>query len=472
MRPVFSRPLLSRLSAMLAARTGLHFPQERWGDLEKGIAAAAPKFGMPDAPSCARWLLDAAPTRNQIEILASHLTVGENYFFRDERCFEILEQHVLPERLQARGNATRRLRIWSAGCCTGEEAYSIAMLLDRLIPPGAESGATILATDINPAFLRKAAQGVYGEWSFRATPAWLRERYFDPAKNARFEIKRSVRQRVTFSSLNLADDIYPSLTNDTSAMDVIFCRNVLMYFTAAQAKKVVEKLRRALVEGGWLIVSPAETSTRLFSRFAAVEFAGAVLYHKLAHTPLQAAALPPQTPAADAASAIGWLAAPPSPDRAEPRSDQAAACEESAGAAPLRTALVCANQGKLAEAAQWCEQAIAADKLDPASQYLLATIRLEQGQSDAAAQSLLRTLYLDPGFVLAHFALGGVCLSQSRHREAQRHFDNALTLLHAHPYDEPLPASEGLTAGRLAEIIGSLRSSLPGTTTEAQEEQA
>lgn len=470
MRPVFSRPLLSRLSTMLAARTGLHFPKERWGDLEKGIAAAAPVFGMPDAPSCARWLLEGPLTRNQIEVLAAHLTVGETYFFRDERCFEILEQHVLPERLQAR--ATRPLRIWSAGCCTGEEAYSIAMLLDRLNPHGAECGATILATDINPAFLRKAAQGIYGEWSFRATPAWLRERYFDPAKNSRFEIKQPLRHRVTFSYLNLADDIYPSLTNNTNAMDVIFCRNVLMYFTVAQAKKVVENLRCSLVEGGWLIVSPAETSTRLFSRFAAVEFAGAVLYRKLAHTPLLAAAPPPQPLVAGVAPAIAWHAAPPGPDRAEPPSGEAAAYEESAGAAPLRMARVCADQGKLAEAAQWCEQAIAADKLDPASQYLLATVRLEQGQSDAAVEALLRTLYLAPDFVLAHFALGSVCLSQSRHREAQRHFDNALTLLQVHPHDEPLPASDGLTAGRLAEIIGSLCASLPRTTTETRQERA
>ncbi|MDE2155246.1 MAG: tetratricopeptide repeat protein [Xanthomonadaceae bacterium] len=471
-QPVFPRPLLSRLSAMLAVRTGLHFPEERWGDLEKGIAAAAPVFGMPDAPSCARWLLDTSLTRDQIGVLASHLIVGETYFFRDERCFEILEQHVLPERLQARADVPRPLRVWSAGCCTGEEPYSIAMLVDRLLPHGVQCGATILATDINPAFLRKAAQGVYGEWSFRTTPAWLRERYFAPAKNSRFEIRQPIRQRVRFSCLNLADDSYPSPANDTDAMDVIFCRNVLMYLTAAQAKKVVEKLRRALVDGGWLIVGPAETSISLFARFAPVEFAGAVFYRKIARTPLPAAALPPQPPAADAAPAIARRMAPPDPDRAQAQAGEAAACGKIAGEALLRMARACANRGKLAEAAQWCEKAVAADRLDPASQYLLATIRLEQGQSDAAVQSLLRTLYLDPDFVLAHFALGSVCLSQSRHREAQRHFDNALTLLRAHPYDEPLPESERLTAGRLAQIIGSLRASLPRTATGAQQEQA
>jgi chemotaxis protein methyltransferase CheR len=98
--------------------------------------------------------------------------------------------------------------------------------------------------------------------------------------------------------------------------------------------------------------------------------------------------------------------------------------EMNAGEAPSRTARACANQGKLAEAAAWCEKAIAADKLNPAPQYLLATIRQELGQSDAAMRSLMRALYLDPDFVLAHFALANLCLAQGLRRKAERHFDN------------------------------------------------
>ena len=247
-----------------------------------GVAAAASAFDMPDAEACAHWLLSAPLTHNQIEILASHLTVGETYFFREKRSFEVIEERVFPELLRARERTERRLRIWSAGCCTGEEPYSIAMLLDRLIPRPEEWNVTILATDINPEFLRKAAEGVYGEWSFRDTPAWLRERYFQRKRAGCFEIDERLRRRVTFSFLNLADDVYPSLTNNTNAMDVIFCRNVLMYFTAARARKVIENLYRSLVDGGWLIVSPTETSTSLFSGFTAVEFPGVVLYRKLA----------------------------------------------------------------------------------------------------------------------------------------------------------------------------------------------
>ncbi|MGH8705397.1 MAG: CheR family methyltransferase, partial [Burkholderiales bacterium] len=266
------------MSEFLSACIGLHFPQERWRDLERGLAASARDFDLPDAETCARWLLSEPLTRKQIEVLASHLTVGETYFFREKRSIEILEQHVLPELLRSRRGAEQRLRIWSAGCCTGEEPYSVAMLLDRLILDPEAWNVTLLATDINPRFLRKAAQGVYGEWSFRDTPGWVRERYFKTRRDGRCELHPHVRKKVTFSYLNLADDVYPSLLNNTNAMDVILCRNVLRYFAAERARQVVGNLFRSLVDGGWLIVSPAEASNALFSPFSAVPFPGVVLY--------------------------------------------------------------------------------------------------------------------------------------------------------------------------------------------------
>jgi chemotaxis protein methyltransferase CheR len=472
--------LFPRLSDFLVAQMGLHYPRERWGDLERGIAAAAREFGFSETEACVRWLLSAPLTRNQIEVLAGHLSVGETYFFREKRSFEALEEHILPQLLRARGDAGLRLRIWSAGCCTGEEPYSIAMLLDRLIPDLEKWNITILATDINPRFLRKAAEGIYGEWSFRDTPAWIRERYFKPRKGGRFEIRPDIRKRVTFSHLNLADDGYPSLWSSTNAMDVIFCRNVLMYFAAEQTRMVAQRLHRCLVDGGWLITSPTETSNINFSAFTAVEFPGVVLYRKTAGGVPQAVVIRPPVPVFDEEP---WAfhpqrpGVPPQPavvDAARPASPkdapdglekigsvEAHSREQDEREAPARAARICADQGKLAEAIDWCEQAIAADKLNPAHHYLLAAIRQEQGQCDAAERSFKRTLYLDPDFVLAHFALGNLRLSQGRRREAKRHFGNALALLHVHPQDEILPESEGLTAGRLGEIILSAQESLP-----------
>ncbi len=253
-------------------------------------------------------------------------------------------------------------------------------------------------------------------------------------------------------------------------MDVIFCRNVLMYFTAQRAKNVARNFHRSLAEDGWLIVNPTETSAALFPLFTPVEFPGAVLYRKTKDNAPAYAAIGYQTPALQPdlspAETVQLLA--PAERQPEPPEQAATMApgdtrphgQDDREALSLR-ARTCANQGRLGEAIAWCEQAIAADKMNPARHYLLAAIQQEQGQADAAAQSLNRALYLDSGFVLAHFALGNLRLSQGRHREAERHFTNALAALRAHPHDEILPESEGLTAGRFVEIVTSALASLP-----------
>ncbi|MDR3391847.1 MAG: CheR family methyltransferase [Sulfuriferula sp.] len=467
MRPVLPTELLSRLSEIVAIRTGLYFPPERWSDLERGIAAAASDFNCPDLESCAHWLLSAPLSRHMTEILASCLSIGETYFFREKQNLNILEERILIPLIQSRRQHGQRLRIWSAGCSTGEEAYTIAILLNRLIPDLKAWNITILATDFNPQALRKAAQGVYGEWSFRNAPAGLRERYFNKRSDGRYEIQSYIREMVTFSYLNLADDVYPSLSNNTSAMDVILCRNVLMYFTPQLAKHVAGKFYHSLVTDGWLIVSPTETSNSLFSPLMPVAFPGAVLYRKGANTDSGSYASKYEVvqPSEPAETVIPVL-----PDVQQQSADaEISAVRDELRQSPQPAASEslsdlahhCANQGRLDEALAWCEKAIAVDRLNPSLHYLGAAILLEQGRHDLAGQWLMRTLYLDPDFVLAHFSLGNLHQSQGRYRQAQRHFKNVLTLLHHHQQNEILQEADGLTAGRLAEIVTSMLDSLP-----------
>lgn len=472
MQSVLSDSLLSRLSSLLAVSAGLHFPESRWDDLERGLNAAAWDSGMTDVCSYASRLLSAALTRTQIERLASHLTVGETYFFRDETSFAALEEHILPELLHARQGGDRRLRIWSAGCSTGEEAYSIAILLDRLIPDQRGWHITILGTDINPLVLRKAAKGVYGEWSFRGGPGWVREKYFREMQAGRFEILPHIRGRVTFSYLNLADDVYPSLTNNTKAMDVILCRNVLMYFTEPQARQVAEKLGHALIDGGWLMVSATETSQTLVPRLKAVELHGRTFYRRIRSADFLVCtdeeAIPVSCTSAESVDLQDQNLSVPEPMTPAPATHVQLQVTESDDvnrraddpAVMSRTARDYADRGRLDDAVAWCERAVAADKLNPQYHYLLGTIEQERGRHDAAARSLVRALYLDPDFVPAHFTLGNLRLSQDQQRDAERHFDIALALLRAQPRDEVLPESDGLTAGRLVEIIESVRANL------------
>jgi chemotaxis protein methyltransferase CheR len=491
--------LLPRLSELLARQMGLHFPPERWVDLMRGITAAASDFHFPDADACMQWLLSAPLTRSQIETLASHLTIGETYFFREREAFDALRERIFPALIEARRQSGKHLRIWSAGCSTGEEAYSIAILVQRLIPDYKAWNITILGTDLNSHALRKAEAGIYSDWSFRNPPSWLRAEYFRPAGDGRYEIIPQIREMVTFSYLNLVEDAYPSLSTNTNAMDFIFCRNVLMYFKPQLATMIVSKHYQALVDDGWLIVNPSETSPSMFGQFAVADFPGVILYRKtmdrtapemaLNEKTAKSKTIPGQGRLLSRLDVVGAAVAPllkmksHSPTASIKAHAKSSALQSPAhqnalslylhghyeAAKEATTRLLAshphdanemslmvrihANLGELSEALQWSERAIAAERMNPVGHYLRAAILQEQGLADEAVQSLKRTLYLDQDFVLAHFALGNLCRQQGKPQEAEKHFANALLLLNVCPQDTVLPESDGLTAGRLMEII-------------------
>jgi chemotaxis protein methyltransferase CheR len=472
---------LSQLSEFVAATMGLHFPRKRWRDLEGRTNSAAKEFGFSDANTFIQWLVTSSLTREQIEMLASHLTIAETYFWREPQVFESLCEYILPELIRSRQKGDRRLRIWSAGCATGEEPYSIAVALHRVLPGAEDWHITILATDINPRILRRAAAGVYGPWSFRNEPPWLKAGFFNCREDGKLEILPGIRKMVTFAYLNLAEDIYPSPLNNTNAMDLIFCRNVLMYLTPERARLVSQNLYHSLVEGGWLMVGASELSQLLFSQFAPVHFPGAIVYRKDRResrppAPFHLEAIAPQKapvqPAVKSAVKVEPAAPPPelaqAAESASPQQKVDAEAvelyeegryaevieklEESPRAMAL-AARALANQGQLSQALAACEKAIAADKLDPGLRYLYATILQESSREGEAMAALKRALYLDPEFVLAHFALGNLALRQGNARTARKHFENVLALLSARQPDDVLPESEGLTAGRFREII-------------------
>lgn len=493
---------LYQLSEFIASRMGLHFPESRWADLERGIGSASREFDFTDTGDFIKWLMSSKLTKSHIEILASHLTVGETYFFREKEVFNVLEGHILPEIIRSRQGNERRLRIWSAGSSTGEEAYSVAILLHKMIADLKDWNITILATDINPRFLKMASEGLYTEWSFRGTPQWVKEGYFKKSGDNRYKIRSFIKKMVVFEYHNLAEDVFPSLLNNTNAMDVIFCRNVLMYFSAGQARKVIQDFYKSLIEGGWLLVSPAEASSYLSSHFVTVNFPGAILYRKdskkhqtvedfhnvsiTPHLPYIEVKAPPPKPHGQVSVINTDTARPQSapgvdveePGKKGPQPDlymealsmfeqgrYSEAADKLGGlllhgkAEPKVTALlarVYANQGRLDEALNWCEKAIAAERLNPAYHYLLATIMQEQGRIEEAVKSLKSALYLDNSFALAYFALGNLMLRQGDARTSRKYFKNASDLLSAYGPEELLPESEGITTGRLKDIIVSM----------------
>lgn len=443
--PAENPALLQAFSARIASDVGLSYPVERWPELTAACDALARDNGLAGAAACMQHWLARPPQRPLIDGLMARLAVGETYFFREPASFEALEQQILPL-LIAQRRTGRRLRLWSAGCATGEEAFTLAIVLQRLLPDLAGWDIGILGTDIHPGFLASATQGIYRDWSFRGVPAAVRRRHFDALGQGRYRIGAELRRLVRFTHLNLADDAGFALL---PPMDLVLCRHVLMYFDAAQARLAVERLHRTLVDGGWLLVSSAEVGSRPYEGFDAVPFEGMVAYRKAAARPLAGA--PPPSAAHTPASAL--------PRAPQGRTDPALAANgtstEAQAPALAAQARAHADRGDLPEALRCCEAALALDPCHAGLHYLQALIHEEHGQPDAAMSALRRVIYLDPGFVLARVALGRLCDRQGRAERAERHFSQALRLLERQPAAAPLPGTDDVSAGHLSETLAA-----------------
>jgi chemotaxis protein methyltransferase CheR len=263
------------LFARFVERTlGLSFSDERLPELARKVAALSKEAGYPDPGQYMVKLMSAPLSRQQLDTLASTLTIGETYFLRDPKSYRILENHILPELVAARRGKDQSLRIWSAGCSSGEEPYSLAILLSRVIPDLAKWNVTLLASDVNPLALERGRLGVYGKWSFRNAPPWLMG-YFSKTEDGRFEILPRIRGMVRFSNINLAEEAVGLESYGANEMDIIFCRNVMLYFNAAQIEKTMTKFHAALKESGWLFVGPAEVDQEKYQGFSCRHFDGA-----------------------------------------------------------------------------------------------------------------------------------------------------------------------------------------------------
>lgn len=485
--------VLAGLSTTVTAKLGLSFPPERWNDLARALQPAAEEAGFATLEAYAAWLTQAKLTPSQLEALAARLTIGETYFFREPQAFEALSDRVLPELAATRSPAAGPLRIWSAGCCTGEEPYSLVIFLDRLGAPWRD-GIRILATDINPHFLRKARAGVYRSWSFRGAPEWLQRDYFAACEGDCFELRPDIRRRVEFEPLNLALDAFPSLHNRTNGLDLIFCRNVLMYFSPAQVERVLAGFQRALVDGGHLVVGVCESALLAGMGFEARAFPGVTVYRKgrprptvRAETPPVAAPQPlgndvplpdpgrpfepiaiaparvPEPPADAAGSRARVLAEAEAAYRDGQYADAARRLESFLAAAPFDVdaatllARAEANQGNLAAARRWIERALQADKLRAPLHYLRAGVLQELGQPELAAEALEKALYLEPDFAVAHLALADLAERAGRGEKARRHLAHALHALRRLAPGDVVPESDGLTAGRLVAMVEAMQ---------------
>jgi len=494
-----------RFRDMILARTGMLFDARRRAALARGILDARERDDSADTDEYYRRLQQARTDGELWDDLVCAITVGETYFFRNKSHMDALRRHILPD-LIARHREARRLRIWSAGCASGEEPYSVAVLLHQLLPGIADWNVLILATDIDRQALRRARAARYGEWSFRQADPLLREAYFTQRSDG-WELRPQIRETVTFAYLNLVEDAYPSLATNTNAMDLILCRNVAIYLPEAVVRQNAARFYRCLAPDGWFIAGASEANAEIYARFATTNLDNAIVYRKAASSsPLPASdwraigpepgpaprvapeappaavpAMPAAAPAAQIAEQSRDVAAEPTPaapqtaaaqsGRENPRNlyhealalmaqgayreavvrlhDCALRDPDSASACYHQMARAHANEGRLEEARSWALKASEGDPLFAEAHYVLSLIHQELGAVDEAVAALRKALCLAPDLILAHVGLADLYRRLGSAERAARHRAHAVRLAARMAPDEVVPHSEGLTAGQL-----------------------
>ena len=302
-------PQVERLRGLVARHLGLRFDDDKLGwlgqVLQRRVEAAAldaeAYLARLDAPAGA----DLQDLRRELALLAQDLTVVETYFFRNREQFLALQEHAVPQRLAA-WPGRRSLRILSAGCASGEEPYSIAMALQALRDELALD-LSIQAVDLNAQMIQKARSARYTAWSLRDTPPALQQRWFRP-QGQDLVLDASVRAAVSFEEHNLSRE--DNALWQPGIYDVVFCRNVLMYFTPTTAVAVMARITRSLAPGGYLFLGHAETLRGLSQDYELCHSHGTFYYQRKPEPPVAGVAWPVHraaSPAADPVSAGSWF---------------------------------------------------------------------------------------------------------------------------------------------------------------------
>jgi len=262
---------------MLKRRCGLHFPEDMRFLVEKRVARRMEKLELGSFASYHYHLRQGQEGEEEFSALIDELTTNETYFFRERRQLDALVSEIIPELLlrKRHDGSGGPVQIWSAGCSSGEEPLSIVMLgLEKGLRPGVDF--RVYASDISRNMLGRCRKGVYRETSFRETEARLRERYFRE-KEGRYEVSADVRKEIDFVQINLLD---PARVALLGKMDVVLCRNVIIYFDLETKKQVMSLFHEKLVPGGFLLLGHAESLINVTNAFELSQLREDLVYRR------------------------------------------------------------------------------------------------------------------------------------------------------------------------------------------------
>ena len=476
------RDEVERLKAVVNQRMGLHFDDARSDRVAEVLAQRISATGASSATHYLRRLQQPEQSTEELRALAEQLTVGETYFFRNREHFQAITDTVLPARIEARRDE-RVLRLLSAGCSSGDEAYSLAIVLLERFPELSSWDVSILGVDINPAALRKAEQGRYTAWSLRQTPDPIRKAWFRQ-QGRELLLSEGARAAVTFHEWNL---VGPSPLWRCAPFDLVLCRNVMMYFDSETTRSVVGDLANVIAPRGFLFLGHAENLRGVSTDFHLCHTNGTFYYRRRdqgetdhrpedggmrsqsgpksgrgAGAPDQSwveiinqasdrvalltgkdgtsgtdrtlgTATPTQPPdgrsiAVRTALAFDLLRAERFGEALELLEDLPEAQTSDPDMQLLRAVLML-NSGAREEAERACREILARDELNAGAHYLFALSREQEGDRKGAMDHDQIAAYLDPAFAMPRLHMGLFSRRAGELAEARRLLERALELL-------------------------------------------
>lgn len=453
------------ITKLLRAAAGLSFDGSRRESIAYSIGERMRATGCADVPAYLKLLTDDSAGTEQ-QALLDEVTIPETHFFRNPPQIRALRAHVLPELLR-QSQTTKKLRIWSAGCSTGEEAYTLAMLVRELLPEQAGWDIRIIATDISTRALTAAREARYGERAFVMTEPVDQRRFFYLDADARqYIVRDEIRELVEFRHHNLVTEAPPF---EPGELDIVLCRNVTIYFDRATTKNLMHRLHRCLRDGGYLFLGHAETLWQVSEDFALVPLGDAFVYRKAVDPDNRRAVLPdrrteneprptradrrrgpvdrrapellipvpPARPALPAPSALDLPALAPEPD-------------------PMVAVRVAVATGKYAEAADLAAEVTTVSPLRSEAHYLHGLALTNLGRDPEALVVLRKAVYLDPEDGFAHFLLAGALDRSGERVAAARSYRAAATTLGTRPLDSVAPELGGRSVAELAVLCRRL----------------
>lgn len=471
---VLSDEEFARLRLLLSRAAGLVFDESRRESLAYSITERLRATGQT---SVSAYLdLVQQPGSAERQELLDEVTIQETHFFRNPPQVRALRAHVVPELVRAAAAGNRRLRIWSAGCSTGEEPYTVAMLLRELLPVSAGWDVQVVATDVSATALEAARAGVYGARSVQLATPEERARFFTERPDGRFEVRPEIRELVTFTHHNLVTDPLPFAADDR--LDLVLCRNVTIYFSRETTRALVSQLHAGLRDGGYLFLGHSETLWQISDEFRLVALgsgdSAAYVYRRLDGGPEERrSVLPDRRTADDGPGAAGERRTGPrrawnALTRGLAREDDAAALavpEARTPAPPSGPALLAAARSALADgryddAAELAAQSVSADPMQAPAHRVRGEALVALGRDDDALVTLRKALYLDPDDGVAHFQLAGALARAGHASAAAREYRAAATVAERRPQGEPAPELEGRDGAEFVQLCTRLGAQL------------